>query len=128
MWRIFRPREYRGQNIRHGFLKEYIEPFDRVQDGGEESSVIPPLSLGIAPRNRCGIINFGTPELIIPQHSLLACWNSLCLRASSLVLQAGGEVFFVARSCYYLMAGVISAGNAEATVMETECLKNVVEC
>ncbi len=22
MWRLFRPREYRGQNKRHGFLKE----------------------------------------------------------------------------------------------------------
>jgi hypothetical protein len=25
MWRLFRPRKYRGQNKRHGFLKEYLE-------------------------------------------------------------------------------------------------------
>ena len=25
MWRLFRPREYRGQNKRHGFLEEYVE-------------------------------------------------------------------------------------------------------
>ena len=49
----------------------------------------PPLSHGISPRNRCGIFNSGTPELQIPQHSLLACWHSLCLRVSS---EAGGKI------------------------------------
>jgi hypothetical protein len=29
MWRLFRPRKYRGQNKRHGFLKEYIEGEER---------------------------------------------------------------------------------------------------
>ncbi len=69
-----------GQNIRHGFLKEYVE--------GEELSIIPPLSRGIAPRNRGGIFNSGTPELQMPPHSLLAFCPSLCLRVSS---EAGGE-------------------------------------
>jgi hypothetical protein len=36
MWRLFRPREYRGQNKRHGFLKEYKEPFDWAQGRREE--------------------------------------------------------------------------------------------
>ncbi len=65
----------RDQNKRHGFLKEYAE--------GEEL-IIPPLSPGIAPRNRCGIFNSGTPELKIPQHF----FSSLCLGVSSV---AGGE-------------------------------------
>ena len=59
---------------RHGFLKGYAE--------GEEL-IIPPLACpelcrrapGIAPRNRCGIFNSGTPELQIPQHF----FSSLCL-------------------------------------------------
>jgi hypothetical protein len=65
----------RDQNKRHGILKEYAE--------GEEL-IIPPPSLGIAPGNRCGIFNSGTPELQIPQHF----FSSLCLRVSS---EAGGE-------------------------------------
>jgi hypothetical protein len=71
----------RDQNKRHGFLKEYVE--------GEEL-IIPPLSPGMAPRNRCGIFNSGTPELQIPQHF----FSSLCLRASS---EAGGESLHIAQ-------------------------------
>ena len=44
--------------------------------------------------------------------------SSLCLRASSLVLQAGGKVFFVARSRYYFMAGVIVLKNFLSAVLE----------
>jgi hypothetical protein len=79
----------RDQNKRHGFLKEYVE--------GEEL-IIPPLACpelcrrapGMAPRNRCGIFNSGTPELQIPQHF----FSSLCLRASS---EAGGESLHIAQ-------------------------------
>ena len=75
MWRLFRPREYRGQNKRHGFLKEYVEG---------EALIAPPLSLGIAPMNRCGIFNSGTPELQMPQHF----FSSLCVSSV-----AGGKSF-----------------------------------
>ena len=30
MWRLFRPRKYRGQNKRHGFLKEFIEEEEKL--------------------------------------------------------------------------------------------------
>jgi hypothetical protein len=48
----------------------------------------------MAPGKRGGIFNSGTPELQIPPHSLFACWNSLCLRASS---EAGGESLHIAQ-------------------------------
>jgi len=77
-----------GQNKRHGFLKEYIEGPSAKLRAGEELSIIPPLSHGIAPRNRGGIFNSGTPELQMPPHSLFTFRPSLCLRVSS---GAGGE-------------------------------------
>jgi hypothetical protein len=40
------------------------------------------------------------------------------LRASSLVLQAGGKDSFVCGSCYYLMAGVIVIGEMGKTNVE----------
>jgi hypothetical protein len=44
----------RDQNKRHGFLKEYVE--------GDELSILPRLSHGMALRNRRGIFGSGTPE------------------------------------------------------------------
>jgi len=46
MWRLFCPREYRGQNKRHGFLEEGKEgPFDRLSAGEERFCVLSHLLL-----------------------------------------------------------------------------------
>ena len=57
-----------------GFLKEFVE----------REEFLKPLLFapGIAPKNRCGIFNSGTPELQMPQHSLL--WSSLLCASVSL--------------------------------------------
>jgi hypothetical protein len=47
------PKGHCGENKRHGFLEEYIE---------REEIGFPPLSQGMAPRNRRGIFGSGTPE------------------------------------------------------------------
>jgi hypothetical protein len=53
----------------------------------------------------CGILGSGTPER--KRRNILFNLSLFHLRVSSLVLQAGGKVFFVCGSCYYLLAGVI---------------------
>jgi predicted nuclease of predicted toxin-antitoxin system len=59
------------------------------------------LSPFMAPRNRCGIFNSGTPEFKIPQH-LHGIRHSLCLRVSSRTRRVVNLDFR-----YYLVAGLI---------------------
>ena len=78
MWRLFRPREYRGQNKRHGFLKEYLEK----EEVSEEMSFSSP---SISSFKR-GFTNFS--EGVLALIKIRKTFSSLCLCASS---EAGGE-------------------------------------
>jgi hypothetical protein len=64
----------------------------------------------------CGILGSGTPER--KRRNILFNLSRFPLRASSLVLQAGGKDSFVCGSCYYLMAGVIVIGEMGKTNVE----------
>jgi hypothetical protein len=92
MWLFFVHAGTRAQNKRHGFLKEYIE--------GEERFCRLFHLLFLDEFLQEGLRELWLPVLRqaeFPQHWLSFLLSSLCLCASSLVLQAGGEVFFVAR-------------------------------
>ncbi len=62
MWRLFRPRKYRGQNKRHGFLKEYKE--------GEEIKIVefPPLSLCLCVSSEAGGESFYATGFCYAKH------------------------------------------------------------
>ncbi len=83
MWRLFRPRKYRGQNKRHGFLKEYLEK--------EEVSVLLPLYSFF----KRGFTNFS--EGVLALIKIRKTFSSLCLCASS---EAGGESLLAIGCCY----------------------------
>jgi hypothetical protein len=85
MWRLFRPREYRGQNKRHGFLEEYQEgPFDRLRAGrrGFVCCSISSVSRNVS-RKGCGNFGPATAGAKFPQHWFSFLQSSLCLRVSS---------------------------------------------
>ena len=101
MWRLFRPRKYRGQNKRHGFLKEYLEPFDRAQGRQKEVSVLLPLYSSL----KRGFTNFS--EGVLALIKIRKTFSSLCLCASSLPSvalakegEAGGESLRAIGCCY----------------------------
>jgi hypothetical protein len=71
MWRLFRPRKYRGQNKRHGFLKGYLEK--------EE---VPFSSLSILPSRVVSriLVRGYSPSLKFVKHFLLCVFVSLAKR------------------------------------------------
>jgi hypothetical protein len=73
MWRLFRPREYRGQNKRHGFLKEYLEK--------EEIFAEVPFSSPSLSSFKRGFTNFS--EGVLALIKIRETFSSLCLCASS---------------------------------------------
>jgi hypothetical protein len=83
MWRLFRPRKYRGQNKRHGFLKEYLEK--------EEASVLLPLYSSFMR----GFTNFN--EGVLALIKIRKTFSSLCLCASS---EAGGKSLRAIDCCF----------------------------
>jgi hypothetical protein len=88
MWRLFRPRKYRGQNKRHGFLKEYGEKEEIFEDMPFSSPSLSSLARGFT--------NFS--EGVLALIKIRETFSSRCLGVSS---EAGGESF-CATGCSYV--------------------------
>ena len=93
MWRLFRPRDppatlcvalragYRGQNKRHGFLKEYLEPFDCAQGRQEEVSQDMSFSSPSLSSFKRGFTNFS--EGVLALIKIRETFSARCLCVSS---------------------------------------------
>jgi hypothetical protein len=73
MWRLFRPRKYRGQNKRHGFLKEYLEKEEVSEDMSFSSPSLSSFTRGFT--------NFS--EGVLALIKIRETFSSLCLGVSS---------------------------------------------